>query len=124
VIETVFRVRCSGPCGRYLSDSLTHVTEYPSREDAATAAAGVKWTWISRLDHAYKAGWTGPDSCCRSLPLVGYMRGYCGRPIADHADDGPFCPECAPGALSERRAAQEAWWAAEVQRRAVAAGEG
>lgn len=123
MIETVHRVRCSGPCRRYLSASPTVVTEYGNREQAINAAVGVKWQWISRLDHGYKAGWAGPDSCCRGLPLIGYLRGYCGRAAADQADDGPFCPECAPQALIERRAAQESWWVEELQRRAAAAQE-
>lgn len=129
MIETVYRVRCSGPCRRYLSPDgpergdYPDLSQYDTRETAEAAATAAGWKYIHPLDHAYKADWLGNNSCCRSLPVVGMMQGYCTRPIADHQLVGPYCPNCAPGALAAARAAQQAWWAEEVQRRAVAAGE-
>lgn len=130
MIETVYRVRCSGPCRRYLTPDGPERGDYPdldqfdSSEAASDAATKAGWKWIFPLDHAFEAGWLGNNSCCRGLPLVGCLQGYCTRPIADHQLVGPYCPDCATRALADFRAAQQAWWTEEVQRRAVAAGEG
>jgi len=129
VIETTYRVRCSGPCAGYLAVQLTNPVSYSSErwaqdatdfEDpaaASAAAATARWVFIPRLDHAFDAGWLGPDSCCRGLPVVGMFEGICTRTIADHALAGPYCPDCADAAqeLLKDEAAQ--WWAAAWLRR-------
>lgn len=132
MIETLYRARCSGTCQRFLAVQLTEptsysaerwaqdATEFDDRADAAKAAADAGWVTMMRLDHPYDAGWLGPDSCCRMLPLIGMFEAICTRTIAAHAFVGPYCPDCAAGARKEldREAAQ--WWA-EARKRALAA---
>lgn len=133
MIETTHRVRCSGPCAGYLAVQLTtppgysserwaqDATDFEALADASLAAGGAGWVYLARLDHAFNAGWLGPDACCRGLPVVGMFEAYCTRTIAQHALAGPYCPDCVDGAREELKTEAAAWWAAARVRRMVAA---
>lgn len=125
MIETVYRVRCSGPCAGYLALQLTDPASYSSERwaqdatdfealaDASLAMSSAGWVYLARLDHAFGAGWLGPDSCCRGLPVLGMFEAYCTRTIAQHALTGPYCPDCAGGARDALKAEAARWWAAD-----------
>lgn len=128
MIETVYRVRCSGPCVGYLAVQLTtpvsysaerwsqDATDFEALADASAAVAAADWVFVPRLDHEYHAGWLGPDSCCRFLPIVGMAEACCTRTIAAHAQTGPYCPACAGVAQETLKAEAAEWWAAERKR--------